>query len=264
MRHKTILLLLSLIILFQFACKVDTGLEPTQSGIAGVIHFKNEWPETTDQVVVVAATKFPPTSLDEIIMSEPLATFVDSTSYVIWTNPETFQAVGVVWKEKDQPWDVTNIIGIYFPTDDHFTPGSVTIPDRKSFVDTIDIEADLDHARPYVASAITGTLRANGEWPPDAESVLVIASKSVLPTSLLDIIFSAPIEAGFDSTTYTLSLQPGTYRLIGALLTETGKSIGVESIKGLYKKNPGDFFPGSVAIPTDTTVVSGIDITLDF
>ncbi len=261
MRQKIILL--SAIILLQLSCEIDTGLEPTQSGIAGVIRFENEWPEATDQVVVVAATKFPPTSLDEIIMSEPLSTFVDSTSYVIWTNPETFKAVGVVWKEKDQPWDVTNIIGIYFPTDDHFTPGSVTIPDRKTLVDTIDIEADLELARLNVASAITGMLRVTGEWSKDAESVLVVASRTVLPTSLLDIIFSSPIKAGFDSTTYTLSVQPGTYRLIGALVTEAGQSIGVESIKGIYKKNPGDFFPGAVVIPTDTTVVSDIDITLD-
>ena len=55
-----------------------------------------------------------------------------------------------------------------------------------------------------------------------------------------------------------------TGRLIGSLVTETGKSIGVESIKGIYRKNPGDFLPGSVVVPTDTTVAENIDITLNF
>jgi len=264
MKHKLILLLFTVPLFFLQSCQIDTGLAPTQSGIAGVVHFQNEWPETTDEVMVVASTKFPPTSLEEIIMSEPLPTFVDSASFVIWTNPQTFQAVGVVWKEKGQPWDVTNIIGIYFPTSDHFSPGMVTIPDRNTLVDSISIDANLANARLRVDSAIKGMLRVKGDWPDGAESVLVIASKTVLPTSLLDIVFGAPIVAGFDSTAYSLSLQPGTYRLIGSLVTETGKSIGVESIKGIYRKNPGDFLPGSVVVPTDTTVAENIDITLNF
>lgn len=264
MLRKLILLLFTAPLFMLSTCRIDTGLAPTQSGIAGVVHFQNEWPESTDEVMVVASTKFPPTSLEEIIMSEPLPTFVDSTSFVIWTNPQTFQAVGVVWKEKDQPWDVTNIIGIYFPTSDHFSPGTVTIPDKNTLVDSITIDANLNNARLRVDSAIKGMLRVKGDWPGGAESVLVVASKTVLPTSLLDIVFGAPIAAGFDSTTYSLSVQPATYRLIGALVTETGKSIGIESIKGLYRKNPGDFLPGAIAVPTDTTVAENIDITLDF
>jgi len=264
MTYKLILLPFAALLVILSTCTIDTGLAPTQSGITGVVHFQNGWPKTTGEVMVVASTKFPPTSLEEIIMSEPLPTFVDSASFVIWTNPQTFQAVGVVWKEKDQPWDVTNIIGIYFPTSDHFSPGVVTIPDRNTLVDSISIDANLANARLRVDSAIQGTLRVKGDWPSGAESVLVVASKTILPTSLLDVVFGSPIEAGFDSTAYSLSLQPGTYRLVGALVTETGKSIGIESIKGLYRKNPGDFLPGSIVVPTDTTVATNIDITLDF
>ena len=264
MRSKLKVLFFSIFLLALLSCDVDTGLKPTQSGISGVIYFQNEWPDVTDEVRVVAATKFPPSSLEEIIMSEPLPIFVDSASFVIWTNPESFQAVGVVWKEKDQPWDVTNIIGIYFPTNDHFSPGSVRIPDKNTIIDSINIDADLSAARKHVNSAIQGMLRVKGEWPDGAESVLVVASKTVLPTSLLDIVFGSPIKAGFDSLSYAISVQPATYRLLGALVTESGKSIGIESIKGIYRKRPSDFLPGSVAVPTDTTIISNIDITLDF
>ncbi|MBN1466440.1 hypothetical protein JXA02_11800 [candidate division KSB1 bacterium] len=247
-----------------FSCAVDTGLAPTRSGLSGTIYFEHDWPERTDQVMVVAATVFPPTSLEEIIMSEPLETFVDSTRYTIWTNPATYAAVGVIWKEQEQPWDVTNIIGIYFPTDDRFSPGQVTIPDRDTFVDSIDIEADLSLARRQVASAIEGRLTVAGSWPAGAQSVLLIAAKTILPTSLLDITFGAPIEAGFDSTSYALSVQPGTYRLIGALVTEKDRPIGFDSIKGIYKKKPADLLPGSVVVATDTTRVTNIDISIDF
>ena len=264
MHQKLIFIITSIVVIAMLSCQVDTGLAPTQSGISGIIHFQNEWPDETDQVMVVASTKFPPTSLDEIIMSEPLPTFVDSASFVIWTNPQKFQAVGVIWKEKNQPWDVTNIIGIYFPTDDHFSPGSVTIADRNTIVDSINIEANLDNARLRVDSAIQGKLYVNGDWPDGAESVLVVASKTILPTSLLDVVFSSPIEAGFDSLDYSISVQPANYRLLGGLVTEAGQSIGIESIKGIYYKKPGDFLPGSIVVPTDTTIVSDIDITLDF
>ncbi|MBN1560500.1 hypothetical protein JW998_09630 [candidate division KSB1 bacterium] len=260
---KRLCFALSALLLFS-SCTVDTGLEPTHSGLAGTIYFQHEWPEETDQVMVVAATIFPPTSLEEIIMSEPLATFVDSTHYTLWTNPNSYAAVGVVWKEKEQPWDVTNIIGIYFPTDDHFSPGRVTIPDRNTVVDSIDIVADLSLARRRVDSAIEGQLTVNGDWPEGAQSVLMIASKTILPTSLLDITFGAPIECGFDTTSYRLSVQPGTYRLIGALVTEKDKPIGFDSIKGIYKKKPTDFLPGSVIVATDTSRVANINLILDF
>ena len=260
---RIILLFFCLSLLFLF-CKTDTGLEPTRSGLAGMVYFEDEWPEETDQVMVVAATVFPPTTLEDIIMSEPLETFVDTTRYIIWTNPETFAAVGVVWKEKGQPWNVTNIIGIYFPTDDHFSPGRVTIPDRDTVVDSIDIVAELSKARPNVDSAIEGQLKISGDWPETAQSVLVIASESILPPGLLDIIFGTPIEAGFDSTTYMLSVQPGTYRLIGALVIEQDKPIGFESIKGIYKKKPSEILPGVVIVPTDTTRVTDVNITIDF
>jgi hypothetical protein len=260
---KLLRFFLSALLLFS-SCTVDTGLEPTRSGLAGTIYFQHEWPEQTDQVMVVAATIFPPTSLEEIIMSEPLETFVDSAHYTIWTNPNSYAAAGVIWKEKEQPWDVTNIIGIYFPTDDHFSPGHVTIPDRNTLVDSIDIDADLSLARRKVESAIEGQLTVAGEWPEGAQSVLIIASKTILPTSLLDISFGAPIACSFDSTSYILSVQPGTYRLIGALVTEKDKPIGFDSIKGIYRKKPSDFLPSSVIVATDTSRVTDIDIILDF
>lgn len=262
--RKLIARVLFLSTLIFLTCEVPTGLEPTRSGISGSIYFKGEWPEQTDQVIVVASTVFPPTSLVDIVMSEPLEMNVDTAHYTIWQNPTEFAAVGVVWKEKGQPWDVTNIIGIYFPTDDHFSPGKVSIPDKQTLVDSVDIAADLSLARLKVNSAIEGTLSVTGDWPESAQSVLMIASKTILPTSLLDITFGVPIEVGFDSTAYSLFVQPATYRLIGALVIEKDKSIGFDSIKGVYKKKPSDFFPASVSVPTDTSRATGINITIDF
>lgn len=246
------------------ACESDPGLEPTRSGFSGTIRFVNEWPETTDQVVVVAATKFPPATTSDIVLGEPLPIGVDSVDYTIYSPPLEFSAVGVVWKERDQPWDVTNIIGIYFPTANKFSPGSITIPDRSTLVRGIDMVADLSLARRYVLSGISGMLRVKGSWPEKATSVIVAASYPALPTGLLDVVLGTPIPAPFDSSRYELTLPPATYRLIGALVLEEGASIGLTSLRGLYYANPDDFIPGSITLTSDTMRLEGVDITLDF
>ena len=262
---KRVYLSVILTALFFFSCKIDTGLEPTHSGFRGTVHFINDWPEQTDQVIVVAATKFPPTTITDIILGDPLPLGVDSATFTIYNPPAKFAAVGVVWKEKGQPWDVTNIIGIYFPTDNKFSPGVVEIKDRNTLVDSIDIVADLSKARLKVESTIEGKLRINGQWPDDVTSVLVIASESFPPAGLLDVTFGQPIPANFDSTqSYTLSVQPGKYKLIGCLVLQSDIPLGLESLKGIYFKRPTDFFPGTVTVPTDTSKIKNIDITINF
>ncbi len=248
---------------FFFSCKIDTGLEPTHSGFRGTVHFINEWPQQTDQVIVVAATKFPPSTITDIILGDPLPLGVDSASYEIFNPPAEFAAVGVVWKEKDQPWDVTNIIGIYFPTANKFSPGAVKIRDRNTVADSIDIVADLSKAKLKVESRITGKLRVNGSWPDDATSVLVIASNSFPPSGILDVTFGQPIPAKFDSTQdYSLSVQPGTYKLIGCLVLQSNVPLGLESLKGIYTKRPP--LPSAVTVPTDTSKITNIDFTINF
>lgn len=261
-------ILLHLFVGFTFilitSCQIDTGIKPTQSGFNGTIYFKNEKPQETDQVIVVASTKFPPTTITDIVQGEPLSLDSDSVYYEIWTPPADFAAIGVVWKEKDQPWDVTNIIGIYFPTENKFSPGSLSLPDKNTVVQSINIEADYSKAKKNVKSYISGTLTVNGNWPENATSVLVVVSPTLVPSGLLDVTFGQPIEAGFETAAYSLNVQPGKYGLIGCLVLKQDEPIGIQSINGIYYKKQGDLFPGSVTIPTDTTRIENIDISINF
>ncbi len=244
-----------------FACEVDTGLTPLHSGFKGTVHFTEPWPEDTDQVLVAAAKRFPPTTMEDIVLSEPLPLFQDSASYQVFTPPQLFEAVGVVWKQKNEPWDVTNIIGLYFTGSNRFQPGSVTIATRKDMIPDIDITADLSKARRNVNSGITGRIFIQGEWPETVTSVLVVASSKLIPQSLLDIQFGFPMTTPFDTTMYRLSLQPRTYPLIGVLALETDQPISLSSLRGIYYESPGDLFPGTITLPDDSTVVGGVDIT---
>jgi hypothetical protein len=262
---KTIVLLLCILPLLTIpSCDFNSGLQPTRSGFRGKIYFQNSWPPQTDQVIVVAATKFPPTSITEIVMGDPLPLFQDSTTYELYTPPQSFAAIGVVWKQKNQPWDVTNIIGIYFDSDDHFTPGKITLSNRDQMLENMDLVADLSKAKLQVSSGIEGMLHIKGAWPVAAQSILMAASKPILPSSLLDISLGQPMAVPFDSTRFFINLQPGTYRLIGALLIEQGVDLSISSLAGIYYKKAGDLFPGSITIPNDTTRVRGMHITIDF
>ncbi len=254
------------LLLFYFSlwsCSTDTGLEPLQSGFQGRIFFANDWPVATDEVVVVAAKKFPPTDINDIILGEPLPLFQDTVEYAIYSPPITFRAIGVIWKEKNRAWDVTNVIGYYFEGDDRFNPAVLTIQHRDQMIESIDINADLSKAKRGVSSGISGQLTAKQAWPPQAESIIMIASETFPPQSLLDLQFSPPIAAGFDSLQYQFTLQPKTYGLIGALLLGENIPISLQSIVGVYLKE-GDFLASSVTIASDTSRLEYIDIPLYF
>ncbi|HOT98003.1 MAG TPA: hypothetical protein PLG50_16550 [bacterium] len=253
--------LLALMGLVLFACDDDSGIKPpTQlSGFSGTITFKGAWPEDTDQIRLAAALKFPPSTIADVLLGDALPVGGDSIRYTFYTNPVALQAVGVVWKEKGQAWDATNIIGYYFPTENHLAPGTVTVTRKDEIVPNIDIECDLTKVKRAVNSAIGGMLRVQGAWPAGASKVVVAASTApVLPSSLLDLTFSFPMDAGFDSTRYIIAVQPGTYKLVAALVIENGKSIGMESIKGAY------YSFGGIKIKNAETRVLDVDLTLIF
>jgi len=251
----------ALLALLLLACNDESGIKPpTQvSGFSGTITFSGAWPQDTDQIRLAAALKFPPSTIADILLGDALPTGVDSITYTFYTQPVTLQAVGVVWKEKEQAWDATNIIGYYFPTENHLSPGGVTVSRKDEIVPDIDIACDLTKVKRAVNSAIGGKLRVQGSWPAGATKVVVAASTApVLPSSLLDLTFSFPIDAGFDSTRYFIPVQPGTYKLVAALVIEEGKPIGMESIKGAYYSFSG------IKIKTAETQELGIDLTLIF
>ncbi|MBN1541300.1 hypothetical protein JW992_04070 [candidate division KSB1 bacterium] len=259
-RFLSVLALLLAAVL-SIAC--DSGLEPTRSGFRGRITFVGEKPADTDQVIVVAATRFPPTQIDEIFLGEPLPLDRETVDYTVYSPITDYAAIGVVWKQQNQPWDVTNIIGIYLPTSNGFVPGRVSIADRQTMVDSVDIQAHYSKVKRAVDSSVSGRLRASGQWPSDSESLLIFASTELIPSGLLDLQFGAPIPAPFDSIDYRLTIQPGTYRLFGVLLIRIGQPLDVSAIRGFYSRTAGSPFPSSVVVPTDTSRITGIDIAFD-
>ena len=253
--NKIFGLLFLFLLLLLFSCDIDKGLAPLRNGIQGTITFKGEWPEDTEQVLVLASTDFPPQGITQLDLGEPLPMGVDSSTYTIFLPPGTYRAIGVVWKEEGYEWNTNNIIGVYFVGKDSLTPGVVEVPED-TIVTDIDIVANFKRARPHFESSISGTLTFDGDWPEGAENLFVVASLEPLfplPT-LLDLYISSNIPMGLDSLEYEISVPPDTYSFIAVILLQQNMSIGISSIKGLYVD--------PVVVPDNTSHVENIDITV--
>jgi hypothetical protein len=236
-------------------CEIDKGLGPLTSGISGTITFRGTWPENTEQILVVASTDFPPQSISQLDMGEPLPLNVDSAHYTIYLPPGLYRAIAVVWKEKGYEWNVNNIIGVYFAGSDSLSPGQVQVPDG-AVVKGVNMVANFKRARPHFESSINGRLLIRGNWPARAQNLFVVASLAPLAIpklpSLLDLYISGTLPIGGDTVRYSISAPPDTYWFLAAVLLEEGAQIGLTSIKGLRF--------GPVVVPDNKARVEGIDI----
>ena len=149
----------------------DRGLEVEagkQLGIAGRLHFAGEWPANVGQVAV-AVYREPPALLADFFRINgwdiEVALGVESYDYFVPLDGEgVYQWIVVAWRQKDQFWDFTSLLGCYHQ------PGA----DRPSPVEVAPIEgaADIDI---YIDFAVLD----------DENHPISALCERVLPTELL-------------------------------------------------------------------------------
>ena len=131
----------------------DRGLEVEasgQAGIAGRLHFVGEWPANVGQVAVAVYREAPASVADFFRINgwdTEVALGAESYNYFVPLDGEdVYQWIIVAWREEDQFWDFTSLLGCYHlpgadrPSPVEVGPGEVTTD--------IDIEinfAVLDH-----------------------------------------------------------------------------------------------------------------------
>lgn len=256
------LFLLVVLIAFSGSCQMDHGIEPIRSGIQGTIHYLGQWPEKTAEVRIVAATKFPPADLNDLIIGDILPIGGDSVVYTFYLKPGDYY-LGVVWREREAAWGIQSIFGIYTEPGNPFSPGLITVPNDKTIITGKDITADFANAKRASTSRIAGTIFFKGQWPANVENVMVIASRRFPPTSLLDFSFSGLLPAYVDSSHYYIPAAPDTYRALGAVIKLVNQPWALENIVGLLLK-PNSFEPQSIVVPSEDSQVEGIDLTIYF
>jgi len=238
MKYLSLLIILLLIFCY---CHIDHGLEPIRSSINGVISYKGQWPATVTEIRLVAANKFPPSSINDLIIGDSLPLTGDRFEYAFYLDPGIYKVMGVAWREEGSIWDIASICGLYFSGTDSLSPGAVIIENERTIVDSINITVNRSSAHRITNTKIIGSIKFTGTWPDSLIDVRVIATTkfSLIPTilpTLLDISFGQSIPVGTDSTDYVINAYPGKYVATGVLFFKANTSLSVEDI----------FYSGSV------------------
>ncbi len=250
------------VLIFAGGCSDDHGLEPIRSGISGTITYLGEWPAKTSEVRIVAATQFPPTDINDLIIGDVLALGGESTEYTFYLSPGDYY-LGLVWREQNAAWGIQSIFGLHLEEGNPFSPALVHVPDAETVVTGKNIEADFAKARRGSSSSISGTVRFVGTWPAQVEGFMVIASTIFPPTTLLDFSFSSILPGYVDSTEYSIAASPGTYKAVGLVMKLIDQPWALENIVGILLEE-NSFQPREVVVPTEDSQIEDIDFTVYF
>ena len=232
MKLKTVSLILLVLSLF-LSCEFDRGLEPLRSRISGVITFSGDWPAEPEEVRIIAATKFPPSDISELVLGETLPHDADTYSYKNYMEKGTYKILGVAWREKGGSWGLTSVCGLYFSETESLFPGEVVIPSEAAMVENINIHVDRSSARRTPSSQITGTVNFDGAWPEEFTGAIVVASsKDPLSESfsILDFIYSLVIPEDTPSYQYNIEAPMGTYKAVGVLFFKGDTPLSLEDL----------------------------------
>jgi hypothetical protein len=179
---------------------------------------------------------------------------------------------GVIWKENNESWNISDVIGIYgtkfFGEIPDGLPKPVTVPNTSSVIDTIDIEANLN--RVNRDGKISGTITFQGDWPGNT-GVIGIGAFTDIPQqgNIFDYFFknialAYGIAINVQSTDYLLRVRSDNpIRYVAVLWIND--SFDLTSIKdvGFYTDPQDAAKPGTVIVQKNSTQ-SGINITVDF
>ena len=117
-----------------------------------------------------------------------------TAEYELYLPQGTYDVVAVLWKEHNQSWNISNVIGVYGGgiIDDLLIPTykSVTIPDNNTTVSDIDIKASLD--RVNRDAKIKGEINFIGDWPNNT-GVMAVGAFNKIPDQgdYIDYFFSS-------------------------------------------------------------------------
>jgi hypothetical protein len=254
------------------ACKIDHGLEPVSSRISGTVSFTGNFPADTDQIRVAVAETFPPKDIKELTFSNALPLGQPQAEYEIFLPPSTYEVIAVFWKGKNEPWNISDVVGVYGGTfvGDFLIPTfqPVTLPDGSASVENIDIQTNLNKVNRD--ATIEGTLTFNGAWP-DNTGLVGIGAFIEVPEAgntidyyFKNIALDYSVPADVSSHQYKLRVRSGEIiQYIAVLWINDNYDLSSITDLGFYPDAADPQNPGSVTVDPGGTV-TGIDITINF
>jgi hypothetical protein len=221
-------------------CSSDDPTEPEiKSKIEGTITFSGQWPETADDIRVVAAEDFPIKSFSDLIQSSTIEGN-GSVNYSIELETGFYKFVGVIWKPQGGDWGLASICGVYSNDQDFQTPEGVSLSSKGTTVSGIDISVNRTHAKKLDGSQITGSVSLQGAWPDDYSSAMIISSKTNMifdEFDILDLNMGTALERGTASANYQIDTPADTNRTIGVAFLDINGKLTQEAV--IFAQNNG-------------------------
>jgi hypothetical protein len=258
-----------LAILGSASCSVDHGLSPHLGKITGKIIFLNrdeDYIKKTDEIRVAVAKTFPPTEFTELITSSPLPKRAgDTLSYELIVPFGTYEILGVVWKAREKPWNISDVMG-YYRSGLDLLPSSITVTENEPVAESVDVVADF---RLVIREArISGTIYYEGEWPANTEIIGLGAYRNVPdPNNIFSILTASSAKIGLPafvpSYEYTLPVGVGRFEYIGLFWKAKNAPFTEIKVLGFHADQDFPDRPGAVTLEQDETL-NNIDIHVDF
>ncbi|MFQ5637794.1 MAG: hypothetical protein ACE5IR_07330 [bacterium] len=211
-----------LICVLIWRCNLDQGLEfgnPSETishGIKGSIVFSGAWSQDITEVRLVVSTTFPPDPaqpLDVFIFSDPIQVGVRSVDYGISLSPATYQIIAVIFRERNQPWDLSNIMAVHSPlsacTIIPDLSQAVVVESETSVIDSVDLDVDLSKG------SISGEIAFVGAWPADINFAGIVAFENPIDFSnLAPPCGLAILPLDVENAQYKIRVPPNDYLLL--------------------------------------------------
>lgn len=123
-------------------CAPDHGLEPTNQGIRGTVHFDGTWPDSILEIRVAVFETYPVESFFDLSgYSDSIPLVCDSSAYEVRLPAGQYGVVAVVCR-RSSSWDATCLLGFYRDAGEPETPRPVTV-NPGMFAAGVDIFVDF-------------------------------------------------------------------------------------------------------------------------
>ncbi|MFQ6113233.1 MAG: hypothetical protein ACE5NG_03985, partial [bacterium] len=219
-------LILTASILF-YSCN-DLGVDADFfcCSVTGEIVINTIVPESTDEIRIAVTKQYPPLDFNGIIVGSPLPVKVDSNvtsqrvPFEVLVPEGEYEAVFVIWKEKDESVNPADRIGLYGDLQLE-EPIPITVSAEDTTVESLEIE--IDFSKVLRSSKIEGQVSfvndgipaTADQWPPNTGFVAIFAFPivpQVIPDDFLKFSAFELLPKNVEQLDYRLRISAGVFK----------------------------------------------------
>ena len=209
--RKIVLLALSLAISFAaYRCDFNHGIEPLPGKLKARVIYRGDAPSNTHGIYLVVAPEFPPHAINESYHSPNSLPFDEDTIYTEMDLPYGhYESYALWWYSTDTKSNLADILAMPIDPFNNLLPASFDITAEKPIVEKT---MYANFSRMNRPSAIKGTIRFSGPFPPNTLATAVVAFKIKPVEAIHFLLYLKAIDFSIETNPYEFNLPVQTGR----------------------------------------------------